>query len=207
MPVENSPESPSKKRRLSQQELDKRIERAKYVYEQVNRWIENADSKVATSTGVSFGAFGVITFLAERAPSPDPSAVPMAWAATLHTFGFWGSIVAMLLALGFFTAAVYPNLESSSGCRWARNKRTRNKEARKFPLYYGDISGITRDEFKRRLYGMGDGWFLNGIADDAHINARTCLRKMELYRVGLILSFTAIVLALLSLIARYSMYR
>lgn len=206
MPMGNSAESPSRKRRLSREELNKRIERAKYVYEQANRWIENADSKVATSTGVYFGAFGVVTFLAERVTSPDKSAVPVAWIAAVHTFCFWASIVAMMLALVFFTAALYPNLESGSGCKWTRSVRARSKEARKFPLYYGDISSLTKDEFKRRLYGMGDGWFLGGIADDAHINARTCLRKMKHYRVGLVLSSVAVFLAFISLLARYSMY-
>ena len=42
------------------------LERSKYLYEQVNKWIENSDNKVSVSCGIFTGVFGVITILSER---------------------------------------------------------------------------------------------------------------------------------------------
>ena len=51
-------------------------ERAEYVYEQVNHWIENADSKVGVSCGVFSGVFGVVTFLTEQyVKTPENSVI------------------------------------------------------------------------------------------------------------------------------------
>ena len=56
--------SPSAMPQLGVKADDSSLERSKYIYEQVNGWIENADNKVSVSCGIFTGVFSVITFLA-----------------------------------------------------------------------------------------------------------------------------------------------
>ena len=59
---------------------DNILERSKYVYEQINGWITNADDKVSVSCGIFAGAFGVISFLAEQhIKTPDNPVVDEFW--------------------------------------------------------------------------------------------------------------------------------
>ena len=72
-------------------DMDDTLERSKYVYEQINSWIENADNKVSVSCGIFTGVFGVVTFLAEQ----------------------YIKILVMASAVLLYALAIIPNLKSS----------------------------------------------------------------------------------------------
>ena len=120
----------------SQAEIKKEesgIERSKYVYEQVNGWIENADNKVSVSCGIFTGAFGVFTFLAERyVKAPDNPVINECWHA-IYQWSFILSLLVMAVAVFFYAKAIIPNLKSSG-----KIKATQKK----YPLYYGDIHSL-----------------------------------------------------------------
>ena len=87
-----------------------KLERCKFVYEQVNSWIGNADNKVSVSCGIFSGVFGVITFLSERITVQKT--VNECWRAIYHwTFGI--SLVLMFFSILYYVLAINPNLGKS----------------------------------------------------------------------------------------------
>lgn len=188
--------SPEEQHTHSRETLDRRIERAKYVYEQVNGWIENADTKVATSTGVSTGVFGVLTFVEEKIKAPDAGAMPDAIWNAVHKFCYTCGFVALAAAIILFTLAIFPNLKSSG----------KQGGSGRFLLYYGDICKAPMSDFERRMHRSSDRAFLDELIREVHLNATTCMRKMKRYRTGLVFSTLAIALAFMNILARYLMY-
>lgn len=92
---------------------DKGLERSKYVYEQVNGWIENADNKVSVSCGIFTLAFGVLSFLAERyVIVPDNPDINECW-RTIYKASFMLSLFVMALAVVFYAISIIPNLKSN----------------------------------------------------------------------------------------------
>ncbi len=177
--------------------IAKRVERAKYVYDQVNGWIGNADNKVSVSCGVFTGAFGVITFLGEAYVRVlDQVAVVNTGMSTLHTFALGGALVLMAMALVFYAKALRPDHTSAK----------KAKGSAKFPIFYGDIAGMELDLFERTLCGADDKVFVRELAAEIHTNSRICKAKMENLARALGFSFCSILMALVSLYAKIHMY-
>ena len=180
------------------QKEESNIERSKYVYEQVNGWIENADNKVSVSCGIFTGAFGVFTFLAERyVKAPDNPLINECW-HKVYQCSFVLSLLAMAISVFFYAKAIIPNLKSS-GTLIATQK--------KYPLFYGDINSLKLEDYQK-LMEKGTYKDLNDelILEIWH-NAGICLRKMKWYKKGVIISIVAIGIAAISLIAHLLMYR
>lgn len=177
--------------------IAKRVERAKYVYDQVNGWIGNADNKVSVSCGVFTGAFGVITFLGEAyVRVPDQAAVVNTGMSTLHTFALGGALVSMAMALVFYAKALRPDLTSVEEAEGSVE----------FPIFYGDIAGMEFERFERILCGADDKVFVRELAAEIHTNSRICKMKMENLKWALGLSFGSLLTALASLYAKIHMY-
>ena len=174
------------------------IERNKYIYEQVNGWIENADNKVSVSCGIFTGAFGVFTFLAERyIKAPDNPIINECWHKA-YQWSFVLSLLAMAVAVFFYAKAVIPNLKSSG-----KVKATQKK----YPLYYGDIRAFNLEEYQKLMAKGTDKDFKDELILESWHNAGICFRKMKWYKKGVITSIVAIGLAAVSFTAHFLMYR
>lgn len=184
---------------MSQQSADELkglSERSKYVFDLVNSWIENNDNKVSVSCAVLTGAFGVVTFLSERLIKSDAStATNSCWAYT-HSLSFYSSLIAMGIAIVLFCFAIMPKLNS--------NGTSSNK---KYPLFFRDIASLSIDEYKKKVLKSTETDFINELILETHINSGICLRKMRLYKAGVIFSLIAIGLAILSFVSHFLMYR
>ena len=174
------------------------IERSKYVYEQVNGWIENADSKVGVSCGVFTGVFGVFTFLANRyVNEPDNPVINNIW-HVIYQWSFIIGLLVMAVAVFFYAKAIIPNLKSSG-----KVKAT----PKKYPLYYGDIHSLSLEDYQNVMEKGSEKDFNNELILECWHNAGICLKKMRWYKAGVIASLFAIGLAAVSFTAHFLMYR
>ena len=173
------------------------LESNKYVYEQINGWIENADNKVNTSCAIFTGVFGVITFLAQTYEKSNPDGTQInECLRSLYKISLVASLVVLGIALFFYVKAIFPNLDSGG-----------NKSEKKyFPIFYGDISALSADEYKQLMNTATSKQFRDELVNETHQNAKICMEKMQSYKLGLKWSLFAIVLSAVSFLAHYFMY-
>ena len=177
---------------------ENRAERSKYVYGLVNGWIENADSKVGISCGIFTGVFGIVSFLAERyVKEPKNAVINECW-RYLYKVSFISSCIAIVVAVIFYAMAVTPNLKSSG------NKKPIQK---KYPLFYGDISALKFTKYRALMEKGTEKDFVDELILESWTNSGICMRKMKLYKAGVILSIVAVLLALLSMASHFLMYK
>ena len=175
---------------------ENKLERSKYIYEQVNNWIENADNKVSISCGIFSGVFAVITFLSERVTGSV--AVNECW-KTLYQWCFGISLGLMMVSLFFYVWAINPNLGKSG------KKKNGPIPKKKYPVFYGDIAELELADYKKAMNQATDVDFINELQAEAHYNSVICTKKMKKYKAGLWFSFAAIVFAIGSWVAKYLM--
>lgn len=176
----------------------KRSERNKYVYELVNNWIENADNKVSVSCGIFSGVFVVISFLRENyIKIPKDAIISSCW-NWIYKISFILSFILLIASIYYYVRAIIPNL--GSNCN--------EPEKKKYPIYYGDIRKIDEQKYLELMMNEGTEDDFNAeLIKEIYINSGICLKKMERYKTGVILSFAAIVAAVVSLGAHFLMYR
>lgn len=185
------------KKKMAQEKKDEsKLERNKYVYEQINGWIVNADNKVSISCGIFSGVFGVITFLTERITAQGTKNV--CW-RTINQMFFVGSLILMLVSILFYIMAINPNLGKSG------KKKDGTIKKKQYPIYFGDIAEMSLDEYKRTINQASEADIIYELQNETHYNSRICSKKMKRYRIGLWLSFAAILFALGSCAARFLM--
>lgn len=176
-------------------ELNDKIEQAKYNYDLVNSWIENADNKVSVSCGIFTGVFGVLTFLSERVSTTNN--INACW----QSFYKWSrllGLIAMAFSIFMYVLAINPNLGSSG--------KKKGKSDKKYPLYFGDIAKLGEQGYKDKIKNSSDENLYDELLTETQYNADICDRKMKKYRTGLWISLIAVGLAFFSLAARYFMY-
>ena len=175
------------------------IENAKYSYDQVNGWINNADNKVSVSCGVFTGVFGVISFLAER--FTGSTIINECWHC-VHRGSFILSFIALGISIFAYVLAINPNLGSNE------MKSEDGQPSKKYPIYFGDISDIKNGaEYITVIKSASNNDFLNELLFETYHNSGICARKMQRYRFGLWSSCASVVFAVLSCVAKFLMYR
>lgn len=183
---------------MVQEDNEGKLDRNKYVYEQVNRWIENADNKVSISCVIFSGVFGVITFLSERITAHG---TPNECWRKIYHWCFVISLILMLISILYYVLAINPNLGKSG----VKKKGTTPKK--KYPIFYGDIAEMSLADYKKTINLAKETDFINELQAETHYNSGICLAKMKRYRVGLWLSFSSIIFSLWSWAARFMMFR
>ena len=173
------------------------IERSKYVFEQVNSWIENADNKVSVSCGVFTGVFGVITFLAEKlVVVPEDPIINERWQC-VYRISMASSLLFIACAVFFYAKAIIPNLKSSGNIEATKKK---------YPIYFGDIHSYSLNDYQRIMERGTDRDFISELIRESWHNSGVCLIKMKRYRAGVVFSMIAIGLAFVSFVAHCLMY-
>lgn len=176
--------------------VDNGLERCKYVYDLVNGWIGNADNKVNVSCGVFSIVFGVVSFLADHYLKQSDITITKDYWCDIDRLFFIVSLILMAIAVFFYALAITPNLKSSG------NKGT----PKKYPIYYGDISSLKHDEYRKLMNNGNDKDFQEELISEIYMNSGICFRKMKQYKTGVILSTMAIGFALLSIMCHFIMY-
>lgn len=200
-PKQNTPRSsfpPQPTTTPKEEDKDDALERSKYVYERVNGWIENADNKVGISCGIFTGVFGVVTFLTQTyIKEPGTGAVANECLRSVYKFCSVISLILMGIAIFFFVWAIIPNLKKSGNIG----------EKKECPIFYGDISKMPLDEYRQLMNKATERHFREELITETHQNAKICMNKMERYKTGVKLAFIAIIVAGISLISHFFMYR
>ncbi|MCR5629593.1 Pycsar system effector family protein [Eubacterium sp.] len=179
------------------QNSDNKMEICKYVFDHVNRWIENADNKVSSACAIFTVVFTVITYLAQiYIKEPPAKAQVDDTIKKIYIFAFGLSLVVMFISLVFFLKAIIPNLKSSG----------KNETKKVFPIYFGDICKIEVEDFQRMIDKVSERQVLEEIITEIHFNSGICMKKMKNYRIAVIFAFGAIILAFVSFGARFFMY-
>lgn len=164
----------------------------KYVFDLVNMWINNADSKVSTFCGLFTIAFGVLAFLVEsivfkRVVSAQVfNPTIMIPAILVICLG----IIAFLLSLFYCFKTISPNLKGKSD-ETGESKDTVSK----YSIFYGDIDRFDKKEEYIRVCdqcSMDD--YRKNLIEEIHINSGICTKKMKNFRKGIWISFAALVL-------------
>ena len=174
-----------------------KLDRSKYVYGLVNNWIENADNKVSISCCIFSGVFSVVTFLSEKLTASET--VNECW-RLVYRWCFGVSLALMLTSLLFYVLAISPNLGKSG------KKKNGSVPKKKYPIFYGDIAELTLSDYIKATDQTTDTDFINELQVEVHYNSGICTKKMKKYRIGLWLSFAAIMVAIGSWGARYLMF-
>lgn len=182
---------------MAQEKRDEgKLERNKCIYEQINGWIENADNKVSVSCGIFSGVFGVITFLTERIT--EQGTKDECW-RTISQLFFVGSLILMLASILFYVMAINPNLGKSG------KKKDGTVKKKQYPVFFGDIAEMSLDDYKRTINQATEADLINELQTETHYNSKICSKKMKRYKIGLWLSFAAILFALGNCAARFLM--
>ena len=171
------------------QHSNDKLGRSMYVYDLVNKWIENADNKVSVSCAVFTGVFSVITFLFDKQVTAYDGATRNTCGQCIYTLLFVASIIAMVVALLFYAISIIPNLNS--------NEDTKRKE---YPIFYGDIQNLNIEEYKQLMDNGTEEQFIDELVSDTLYNSKICYKKMKNYKVAVIISLVAIILSFLSII-------
>lgn len=171
------------------------LERCKYIFDQVNSWISNADNKVSVSCGIFTGVFGVITFLAERMKEPTMETTSNECWKWIYRSSFVISLILMGVSILFYVLAINPNIK----CNEAEKKKH-------VPIFFGDISRMCNCQYKEAIQSASDEDFCDELLNEAHFNAGIGTRKMKRYRTGLWLSVAAVSMAAISWAAHFLMY-
>lgn len=184
--------------RHNQDKNDSRLERSKFVYEQAKSWIENADNKVSVCCGLLTAVFGVISFLSGRITTSE--VVNECWQRA-HHLSFAFSLGIMLVSILFYVLAINPNLGKSG------KKKNGSIPSKKHPVFYGDIAKMSLEDYKKAMNKATDEDFIDELQNEAHYNSIICASKMYYYKVGLWLSFAAVVIAGFSWLSRFLMMK
>lgn len=173
------------------------LQQNKYVYDLVNKWIENADNKVNVSFAVFTGVFSAITFLtgnAEKAAKINECLVCLYRACTVLSMFF------LFLSILFYFIAINPDLGSTD-----KEKDAVPKDEKGCPIYFGDIALLSREDYKNRMSNANEKNFIDELQNEIHYNSWICKRKMKMYKKGLWLSFAAVAFTILRWVIMYCM--
>ena len=196
---------------LQETDIACKIERNKYVYDLVNRWIENADNKVSISCGLFTGVFGVVMFLSERYIRVPENARFNRCLTWPYRVCFVLSLILMLSALIFYAKAILPNLNSDveklekKKQKKKKKAKEKKKELKAYPIFYADIQDMDYLEYKKRMDNGTEAAFNDELLGEIMCNSQICAKKIKNYRRALILSFVSIILAMLTLLVHYIM--
>ena len=196
MGKERNSSSPVLSEQNAEKDISNAIERNKYVYDRINSWIENSDSKTGTSCALFTGAFGVLTFLAEKCiATTSANTINESWRIP-HRISFILSLACMAIAILFYGLSIIPNLKSI----------IKEGDKKKYPLFFGDVQSYTLGEYERTIKECSDISFNKELIVESWINSRICMKKIKRYRRGVIFSLFAIVFAFFCVAARFLMY-
>ena len=160
------------------------IENNKYTLDLVNGWINNADTKISISCGISSVVFAIILFFAENilCKLDYSKGINSCYIPWIMLFGI-GGVGCFLVSLWFCFWALNPNLASSK-------IKAQNKD---YSIFYEDIKCLTEPEYIASANDATDEAFNEEILREIHINSGICSKKMHRFKIGMWYSVISIV--------------
>ena len=175
----------SKKRETEQDRLIG-IDEHKYVFETINMWINNADSKVSTFCALFSIAYAAIAFVAESMLEKRILfAIKINFCLKNRAIGFIiAGGVFFFLAIFFLFYAISPRLIGT---------KAKKDMPFKYSIFYGNIartSGL--EEYRNAALNATKQDFETDLLNEIVYNATICAKKMLVFRCGIWISFAAL---------------
>ena len=170
------------------------IEKNEYALDLINSWINNADTKISISCGLSTFVLAVIVFEIENFLSKLDTAGGFD-CCILNGAKFVAIIASILFlcALWFHFGALNPNLTSPS-------PQTDKKNG----LFFCDISRFESViGYINYTRSRSDERFNEELLEEIFVNSRICTKKMNRFKIGMWLSLGAILFVIFAGILYY----
>lgn len=169
-----------------------RIERCWNNYNLVNGWIEKSDNKVNVSIAIFTAVFGVITFISQNTQSNCINeTLNNIDRLLIHNITFLISVIFWLLSILLYLITIFPKLNS--------NKNFNKHKLKDYPIFFKDVASIDLDQYKKMMLTATDKQFLEELIAETHANSSICKRKMNSFRMGVVLSGISLLFAVVSL--------
>lgn len=180
-----------RKEDFNETEYFQKVDNNKYTFDLVNSWINNADTKVSVSCGISSVVFAVILSWVENYLKDmtvlETSNVSLLLASKIL---FLIAIVSFLFSLWFHFWALNPSLTSL---------KKKQKEEPVYSIFFEDIKRFKSTEaFITCVDEASIKDFNEEVLKEIYINSDICSKKMRRFRRGMWLSVTAIAFAVIS---------
>ena len=165
---------------------DYKIEKNKYTLDLVNSWINNADTKISISCGLSSVVLAIITFIIETYISTADisngfNVCILNIAKIVTAIG----LALFLLALWFHFWALNPSLIS-----------IKSKKEEKNSLFFGSINSFENvDAYIKHANSITKERYNIELMEEIYINSSICTKKMKRFRTGMWFSIGSILFA------------
>ncbi len=181
------------------------IDEHKYALEQINMWINNADSKVSTFCALFTIAYGAIAFMAENVIArrmEKAQVVLTGLKPYIIILSFTGAIT-FFLSMWLCFRAISPKLTGMASI-----KELKNGLKPKYSIFYGKIAQIkTLEEYLVLADNATKEDFKNDILNEIYINSGICTKKMKNFRMGIRTSYVAIIIEFVCSVVLYWAYQ
>lgn len=168
------------------------IEQDQFILEQMNTWINNADTKVSVSCGLIAAVFAIIAFFCENYATEISSQIVAKHPCLL----FWAVFFACIAAITFFIALLY-YFSAIAPRFWGFKKNQKNQP--EYSIFFEDISTFASvDDFVDCAMHTTEKQLHDEIRKEIYFNSKICSKKMHNYKIGLIVSIFSIFLAIVA---------
>lgn len=171
------------------------VENNKYTLDLVNGWINNADTKISISCGISSVVLAVIAFGAENilgdlAKNNELNGRVM----PLFALALAVSCITFIVSLWFYFLALNPGLISSK----------LEIEKPKYSIFYKDISKFANvDAYMECIEDVTEEDFNHELMREIYINSDICTKKMQRFKTGMWCSVISIIAAVVASVLFY----
>lgn len=171
-----------------------KIENNKYVLEQINSWINNADSKVGMACGITSVVMAVIAIIAESILGEmDTKNLNLGAMSLFYLFLIVASVT-FVISLSFYFLAINPSLISGQS----------DIEGPKYSIFFKDIAKFQGADALMESYkeaSLED--FNKELIREIYMNSGICTDKMKYFKKGMWISVIAVFSAILSCVLFY----
>lgn len=166
------------------------IEQDQFVLEQTNAWINNADTKVSVSCGLISAVFAIIAFFCENFATEISRKTVMMYPSLFFCAVTCAiaAVLAFLIALLFYFSAISPHF-------WGFKKN--QKIQPKYSIFFEEISAFSCvGKYVDCVMHATEKQYHEEIRKEIYFNSQICSEKMHKYKIGLIISFLSLLLAI-----------
>lgn len=157
--------------------IKEKIEKSEANLQRKLDWVERHDSRIVFTTGIIIGMLGVLASAGAKIES----------CSTIIIWSFGLSTAFLFISLFFIYKSQYPKIQSQNTSL----------------IYFGTISEMRCDEFKRKFLTYTDDDYLDDLLCQIHINAQILKSKFSNLKISLILLGIAIIPWLASIYFSY----
>ncbi|MBQ9166785.1 MAG: hypothetical protein IJX67_00010 [Oscillospiraceae bacterium] len=166
------------------------IEQDQFVLEQTNVLINNADTKVSVSCGLISAVFAIVAFFCENFATEISRKTVMMYPSL-----FFCAVTCAIAAALAFLIALLSYFSAISPRFWGFKKNQKSQPT--YSIFFEDISAFARvEKYVDCAMHATEKQYHEEIRKEIYFNSQICSEKMHKYKIGLIISFLSLLLAI-----------